>query len=61
MAEIFPLPRVISPVRPDGPAPARAERDAQRSAPPPPPPQAAPIAVNRPSSSSRGNYVDFQA
>ncbi|MBL8834562.1 MAG: hypothetical protein JNL71_19375 [Rhodospirillales bacterium] len=63
MAELYPLPRVISPVSPNGPAPARVERDSQRSQPPPPPAQAAPVAVNQSSNTTatRGNNVNIEA
>lgn len=63
MAELYPLPRVISPVSPNGGAPARIERDSQRAQPPPPPAQAAPVATNQSSNTTatRGNNVNIEA
>jgi hypothetical protein len=59
MAELYPLPNVISPVPPNGGSPARVERDAQRAQPPPPPAQAAPVPTN--TTEYRGNNVNIQA
>jgi hypothetical protein len=63
MAELYPLPDVISPVSPRGGAPARAERNVQREAPPPPPAQAAPIAADNSTytTPTRGNNVNIEA
>lgn len=63
MAELYPLPDVISPVSPRGGAPARVERRAERETPPPPPAQAAPIAQNNAgyTTPTRGNNVNFEA
>jgi hypothetical protein len=56
MAELYPLPNVISPFAPrisppNTGSPARAERVEQRQNPPPPPP----------TNSARGTVVDVQA
>jgi hypothetical protein len=56
MAELYPLPTVISPFAPrvtppDTGSPARAERVEQRQNPPPPPP----------TNSARGGRFDLQA
>jgi|GEM_PF-5052513 len=64
MAELYPLPNVISPFAPrisppSTGSPARAERQQQREtqpAPPPPPPRPPP-----PTNSGRGTAVDIQA
>jgi hypothetical protein len=63
MAELYPLPKVISPVSPTGGSPARIERDSQRAQPPPPPAQAAPVPTNQSSNTTatRGNNVNIQA
>ncbi|MBL8807201.1 MAG: hypothetical protein JNN22_10185 [Rhodospirillales bacterium] len=63
MAELYPLPTVISPVSPRGGAPARIERDVQRNQPPPPPAQAAPVAAANSGSTTqtRGNNVNLVA
>ena len=63
MAELYPLPNVISPNSPTGGSPARVERDAQRSQPPPPPAQAAPVPTNQSSGTTeyRGNNLNIEA
>lgn len=59
MAELYPLPDVISPVGPRT-APARAERAADRA--PTPAPQAEAVArPSAPASSGRGRQVDIAA
>jgi hypothetical protein len=63
MAELYPLPEVISPVSPRGGAPARVERDVQRNQPSPPPAQAAPVAASNSgyTTPTRGNNVNIEA
>ncbi|MBI1245367.1 MAG: hypothetical protein GC202_10210 [Alphaproteobacteria bacterium] len=63
MAELYPLPQVISPISARGGAPSRVERDVQRTQPPPPPAQAAPVAATDASytTPTRGNNVNIEA
>ncbi|MBI3503614.1 MAG: hypothetical protein HY059_02135 [Proteobacteria bacterium] len=61
MAELYPLSHVISPVSPNGGAPARVERDSQRAAPPPPPAQAAPASASSGATEYRGNNLNIEA
>lgn len=63
MAELYPLPKVISPFAPrisppNTGSPARAERVEQRQTQPPPPP---PPPRPPPTNSGRGAAVDIQA
>jgi hypothetical protein len=68
MAEIYPLPKVISPFAPritppNTGSPARAERQEQRVQQPPlpQPPPKPPVPTNAAANSPRGAAVDIQA